>query len=309
MKGLKVVRYYRKILNKYTLEQAMKDSLCFVSNSKESEALVEIAEDTTKNMIHTLLHNRQLLSFYKVSNFDYLLFVKMLADVINNIEKIKIYLSKYSNALENHRKMIFVGIVNMDFLREGNFIKINRNYYNLEIAAYIITHKEKDYQSLYDYFITATFHIGNSSNEENYRKSIYNTFLQWISESLPMYEKLSVTKKENETIKLMCMNTNHSEIITKLCIKWGKALKKGFKYYFPMNYLYKDGLWIETQIMKVNYKILDSERKGLFSQLKPMHQLNDLEKVGSIEFGYANESIKSDELMSVNMMYMQNIRL
>lgn len=305
MKGLKVVRYYRKVLNKYTLEQAMKDSLCFVSNSKETEALVEIAE-TTKYMVHSLLNERELLSFYKVSNFDYLLFVKMLADVINNIEKIKIYLSKHSNALENHRKMIFAGIVNMDFLREGNFIKINRNYYNLEMAAYIMTDENKDYQSLYNYFITATFHIGNS-DKENYRKSIYNTFSQWTSENFPMYEKLSVTNKEDETIKLMCMNTKRSEIITKLCIKWGEPLKKGFEYYFPMNYLYKDGSWIETKIMKIKYKMLNSKR--IFPQLKLMNKLNDLEKIGSIEFGYADESIKSDELMSVNMMYMQNIRL
>lgn len=300
MKGLRVVKYYKKILTKYTMEQAMKDSLCFKNNSEEQKALIIIAEDK-KYTIHTLLDKRELLSFHETSHFDYLLFIKMLADVLNNIETIKNYLNRHSKSLKNHRKMLVPGIVNMDFLREGNFIKINGNYYNLEIAAYIMT--AKNYQALYNHFITATFYINNSS-EEGYRESIFYTLLQRISEDIPMYTDLSITKQNDEIISLMCMNTQHNDIITKLCLNWNPNYGKGFKYYFPMTHLYKDNLWITREMINIE-NILSVSREKQIQQL--LHKFNVLEKVRYAEFNCTDTSVY--ELISVNIMYMQNLRL
>jgi len=303
MKGLRVVNYYKKILNNYSLSMAMEDSLCFESNSNEAKGLTKLAETSNKRMLSTTCLNYvELLSYNKHEYYDYLLFVKMLADVLNNINNIKKYLSTHKNVLKYHRPLIIPGILNMDFLREGNFVRIGKIYYNLEIIFYVMTNKTHDYQSLYNYIVTYTEKMDlDSESMEYYRKSIYSRYTDSIHKDIPAYKSLSISKTYEEIISLLCMNTHYNEIIVHLCMRWSReqSYLNRFKWFFPMTLNYKDLFWIQKKLDFYKTKTLKNDIYCRFPDLKLERKIDDFLRIKYEDF----PSI-SPEMLNVNKNYM-----
>ena len=288
MRGLKIVKYYNKIINRYTLEKAMLDSLCFDKESKETKTLVALADNEIlrKCICNTDLYIDELLMYNKISERDYIMFIKLYADVLNNIDVIKEYLANHKDILTYQRKKIIPGILNMDFLREGNFIKIKGNYYNLEIIFYVMTNDKPNVKELYDYFVTSTeqYNVNNVDNVddgvfEEYRKSIFYDYIYKLKEDIIPYTDLSETKDFKEIIPLLCENTKYDEIWVNICISRLENQKKdnfgkGFYYYYPMTAKYIDLVWFKKQINYLETRLMEtSNLKQHYILMKEIEEL------------------------------------
>lgn len=252
MIGLKVCEYYRKLLKKYTMNNAMIDALAFPSISEERELLSELAEKV-KDVLYLQLMNchKSPVSSASVQRH---LFIKMVADVLNNISKIKEYIGSHPDILKYHRARIIPEIINIDFLREGNFIKINKDYYNIEVVFYILCNEKNgkyDFDWLYQY-------ITNNEKGQSHRFSYIVRMQMELQEDIIPYRDLSITKKNEEIITLLCENNSYCELPTKILLEYEEATSKTFKFFYPMNDYYIDIAWLEK---RRTFLLMQKEKK------------------------------------------------
>lgn len=263
MRGLRICKYYSKILKNYELNNAMYDSLVFSANSEESKLLIELAENKgVKTELYQgliICHCSRPLSISPHN--QRLLFTKMVADVLSNIGEIKSYIKKHRNILKYHRIWITPELVNLDFLREGNFIKVKGKYYNVEIIYYIISNEKKDnidYNWLFEY-------IMKSPDSHKFRNSyIYKEQCKILDDIVP-YIDLSISKENREAVDLLCKNTLYNELAVNMILEAKEGLVKGFKFYYPMNDYYLDKKWLEYAIISFERKIETKLNKGIIN--------------------------------------------